>query len=383
MRSDSAVANITSKIIAAMLSLLLLLFSLAGPIGVITRAYAGTDNLAETTTAPWSGASYTHHAPALVPEDATPTGTSTPTNTPTPVPTTPTPTPTRTPKPTPTHTPKPTPTRTPTPTPAPGKTPTPSNTPTPGNTVTPQVTGTATLIPATTSADQTPTSTPSTVPVTNNNGGTPPGTQTGGGLPFPFISIMASALLVLGLVLVIGFVFLRRSLSPVPHVKLRPSGAPPWSRLRGHSLHGNTNMNGVPLIIESEQTTTYNRPLLLNQGGAAPGNQPQVPFGNTLPPANPGWLTGDDPANVPQSPFSSSTSPQTTIPQSSFLQQESGPIRFRAAGDNNTAPNQQPSPTQDMQTPARNAPSQEQLRRLAQQRLIVPPEQTQNEDWVK
>jgi len=139
-------------------------------------------------------------------------------------------------------------------------------------------------------------------------------------------------------------------------------------------------MNGAPLIIESERTTTYNRPLLLNQGGAASGNQPQVPFGNTLPPANPGWLTGNDPANVPQSPFSSGTSPQTTIPQSSFLQQESGPIRFRAAGDNNTAPNQQPSPPQDMQTPAHNAPSQEHLRRLAQQRLIVPAEQPKNED---
>ena len=371
MRSDSGAANITSKLIAAVLSLLLLLFSLAGPLGVITRAYAGTSNLVETEAAPRSGVSYTHHAPAHVPQD--------PPTTPTPTPTTPTPTPTTpTPTPKPTKTPRPTPTRTPTNTPTPTPTTAPSVTPTPGATSTPG--STATPIPATTGPDQTPTSTPSTVPVTNNNGGTPPGAQTGGGLPFPFISIIASALLVLGIVFVIGFIFLRRSLSPIPHIKLRPSGAPSWSRLRGHSLHGNTNMNGAPLIIESERTTTYNRPLLLNQGGAASGNQPQVPFGNTLPPANPGWLTGNDPANVPQSPFSSGTSPQTTIPQSSFLQQESGPIRFRAAGDNNTAPNQQPSPPQEMQTPVRNAPSQEHLRRLAQQRLIVPAEQHKNED---
>jgi hypothetical protein len=142
-------------------------------------------------------------------------------------------------------------------------------------------------------------------------------------------------------------------------------------------------MNGVPSIVESERAIASNRPLLLNQGGAAPGTQPQVPFGNTLPHTNPGWLTGNDPANVPQSPLSSGTSPQTIMPQSSFQQQGSEPIRFRAAGDNDTAPNQQPSPTQDMQTPSHNAPLQEQLRRLAQQRLIVPPEQFQNDDWVK
>src|SRR6266516_3924976 len=197
MRSDSGAVNITSKIIAAMLSLLLLLFSLAGPMGVITRSYAGTSNLVETEAAPRSGVTYTHHAPAHVPQD--------PPTTPTPTPTTPTPTPT-------------TPTPTPTPTKAPSVTPTPGATSTPGSTATP--------IPATTGPDQTPTSTPSTVPVTNNNGGTPPGAQTGGGLPFPFISIIASALLVLGIVFVIGFIFLRRSLSPIPHIKLRSSGAP-------------------------------------------------------------------------------------------------------------------------------------------------------------
>src|SRR5260221_12575798 len=86
MRSDSGVANITSKIIAAVLSLLLLLFSLLGPLGVITRAYAGTANLIETETAPRSGAPYTHHEPALAPQD-----TGTPIDSPTPVPTTPIP----------------------------------------------------------------------------------------------------------------------------------------------------------------------------------------------------------------------------------------------------------------------------------------------------
>ena len=363
--------------------MLLLLFSLTGPMGVITRAYAGMADLLET--APRSGASYTYHAPVLVPQDCTtptdpsctpsPTDTTpspTPTDTPIPIPTTPTPTPTRKPRPTPTHTP------TPTPAIAPGQTLTPGTTPT--STATPQVT-TIPMPTITTSVDQTPTSTPSVVPVTHNNGGSSTGTPPRGGSPLPFLSMMASALLVLGIAFVIGFIFLRRSLSPVPHVKLRPSGARPWSRLRGYSLHGNTNINGVPLIVEGEQVISYNPPLLLNQGGAAPGNQPQVPFDNTLPHANPGWLTGNEPTNIP--PFSSGTSPQTAMSQSSFLQQESGPIRFRAAGDHNPAPNQQPSPTQDIQTPSRNALSQGQLRRVAQQRLIVPPEQHQNEDWIK
>jgi hypothetical protein len=326
-----------------------------------------------------------HHALALVPQDCTtptdPSCTPSPTDTtpsPTPTTPTPTPTPTRKPRPTPTHTPTPTPT----PAIAPGQTLTPGTTPT--STATPQVTGTATPVPTTTtSVDQTPTSTPSAVPATHNNGssstGTPPGP--GGRSPLPFISMIASALLVLGIAFVIAFIFLRKSLSPVPHVKLRPSGARPWSRSRGYSLQGNTNINGAPLIVESEQVIPYNRPLLLNQGGAAPGNQPQVFSGNTSPHANPGWLTANDPANVP--PFSSGTSPQITIPQSSLLQQGSGPIRFRAAGDNTTAPDQQPSSAQDMQTPSRSAPSQQQLRRMAQQRLIVPPEQQQNEDWIK
>src|SRR5215469_4430657 len=147
MRSDSGVVNITSKIIAAVLSLLLLLFSLVGPMGVITRVYAGTTDLIEAETTTRSEASYTYHAPVLAPQDCTltppdpfctpsPTDTTlspTPT-TPSPTPTTPTPTPTRKPRPTPTHTP------TPTPATAPGQTPTPGITSTPTSTATPQVT---------------------------------------------------------------------------------------------------------------------------------------------------------------------------------------------------------------------------------------------------
>ncbi len=381
MRSDSGVANITSKIIAAVLSLLLLLFSLLGPLGVITRAYAGTANLIETETAPRSGAPYTHHEPALAPQD-----TGTPIDSPTPVPTTPIPTPTTpTPTPKPTKTPTPTPTHTPTPTPtntpttAPGQTPTPGTTSTPGSTATPQ--GTVTAIPSATGVDQTPTSTSTAVPVANNNGGTPPGIQTRGGSPLPFILITASVLLILGMVSVVAFVFLRGSLSPVPQARLRPSGARPWSRLGGPYLHGNTNINGVPFIVEGERAATaYNGPFLPAPGGIAANNQPQVPFGNTLPPAN--WKPGSAPTNIPQGPFSSAPA-QPTMPQNSFLQQGSEPISFRAAGDNNTAPDQQPFPTQNMQPPPSSAPSDKQLRRLAQQRLIVPPEEHQNEDWIR
>ena len=401
MRSDSGAANITSKIIAAMLGLLLLLFSLAGLMGAITRAYAGTANLVGTATAPRSGASYTHHASVLIPQD-TPTATCTPTPTDTP---THTPTPTRRPTPTPTPTPiPPTPTPTPippTPTPTTGITPTPGSTavprffssffflcgpgitPSPGSTATPQGTVTVTAVPTTTTgADQTPTPTPSVVPVANNtNGGTLHGTPPGGGPSIPFILITASVLLILGMVFVIAFVFLRGSLSPVPQAKLPSSGARPWSRWRGHSLHENTNINGVPFIVEGERAA-YNGPFLPGPGGIATNNQPQVPFGYTLPPAN--WGPGSAPTNIPQALFSDAST-QSTMPQYSFLQQEqgSGPIRFRAAGDNNTAPDQQPFPTQNMQPPPRSTLSDEQLRRLAQQRLIVPPDEPQSEDWIR
>jgi hypothetical protein len=384
MRSDSGAANITSKIIAAVLSLLLLLFSLAGPMGVITSAYAGTAGLAETKTSPRS---------ALIPQDCTatptdPSCTQTPSPSPSPSPTpspSPSPTPSPTLSPTPTKTPKPTPTRTPRPTPttATGFLPTPGITPSPSSTATPLGTGTVTATPSATGADQTPTSTATAVPVTNNNDGTPPGNHKGGGLPVPFILFMTSALLILGMVSVIAFVFLRMrgSLSPVPQAKLPSSGARPWSRWRGHSLHENTNMNGIPFIVEGERAA-YNSPFLPGPGGIAANNQPQVPFGYTLPPAN--WGPGSAPTNIPQALFSDAPT-QSIMPQNSFLQQEqgSGPIRFRAAGDNNTAPDHQSFPTQNMQPPPRSSPSDEQLRRLAQQRLIVPPDEPQNEDWIR
>jgi len=140
-------------------------------------------------------------------------------------------------------------------------------------------------------------------------------------------------------------------------------------------------MNGVPFVVEGERAA-YNGPFLPGPGSTAANNQPQVPFGYTLPPAN--WRAVSAPTNIPQVPFSGAP-PQPTMPQNSFLQQEqgSGPIRFRAAGDNNTAPDQQPFPTQNMQPPPRSATSDEQLRRLAQQRLIVPPDEPQNEDWIR
>src|SRR6266851_5073412 len=217
MRSDSGAANITSKIIAALLSLLLLLFSLAGPMGVITRAYAGTAGLAETKTSPRS---------ALIDCTTTPTDPSC-TQTPSPSPTlspTLSPTPTKTPKPTPTRTPRPTPTT------ATGFLPTPGITPSPSSTATPQGTGTVTATPSATGADQTPTSTSTAVPVPKNNGGTSHGTPPGGRPLLPFILFMTSALLILGMVSVIAYVFLRGYLSPVPQSNLRPSGARPWSR---------------------------------------------------------------------------------------------------------------------------------------------------------
>ena len=158
---------------------------------------------------------------------------------------TPTPTATNTPRPTPTET-KP-PRRTPTPTATLSAAAIPTATAT-GVKATSTV-GTVTASPST---GQTPTSVPggSATATTNNTGnGTPPAGQQGSGLGIVFFPLLIGALLFMGIVIVLGFLFLRKSLLPPQplRVNLPPSGAQPWRRVPTGSMNGNTNIPGDPL----------------------------------------------------------------------------------------------------------------------------------------
>ena len=168
---------------------------------------------------------------------------------------TPTPTATNTPTPTATNTPRPTPTETKTP----RRTPTPTATLSAAATAIP--TATATRVKATSTVGtvtasptigQTPTSVPggSATTTTNNIGnGTPPSGQQGSGLGIVSFPLLIGALLFVSIVIVLGFLFLRKSLLPPQPLKvnLPPSGAQPWRRVRTGSMNGNTIIAGDPL----------------------------------------------------------------------------------------------------------------------------------------
>ena len=162
-----------------------------------------------------------------------------------------------------TSTPTPSPTATNTPTPTPTATKTPRRTPTPTATLSAAVipTATASRVKATStvgtvtvspSTGQTPTSVPgvSATTTTNNTGnGTPPAGQQGSGLGIVFFPLLIGALLFMGIVIVLGFLLLRkRLLPPQPlRVNLPPSGAQPWRRVRTGSMNGYTNIAGDAL----------------------------------------------------------------------------------------------------------------------------------------
>ena len=172
---------------------------------------------------------------------------------------------TPTPSPTATNTPTPTPTATNTPTPTPTETKPPRQTPTATATIaaaaTAIPTATATRVKATStvgtvtsspSTGQTPTTVPggSATTTTNNTGnGTPPAGQQGSGLGIVFFPLLIGALLFMGIVIVLGFLLLRkRLLPPQPlRVNLPPSGAQPWRRVRTGSMNGYTNIAGDAL----------------------------------------------------------------------------------------------------------------------------------------
>src|SRR6266704_3551407 len=160
---------------------------------------------------------------------------------------------TSTPTPTATNTPRPTPTATKTP----RRTPTPTATLSAAATAIP--TATATRVKATSTVGtvtaspttgQTPTSVPggSATTTTNNTGnGTPPAGQQGSGLGIVFFPLLIGALLFMGIVIVLGFLLLRkRLLPPQPlRVNLPPSGAQPWRRVRTGSMNGSMNGNTI------------------------------------------------------------------------------------------------------------------------------------------
>jgi outer membrane biosynthesis protein TonB len=317
MKHDANLSNIASRVIAAALSLMLLIFSLVGPIGAITPSLAVAAHAVVTTATPT-------HTPTHTP---TPTPTHTPTHTPTPTPThtpTPKPTPTHTPTPTPkpTHTPTPTPkpTHTPTPTPRPTHTPTPTPTPTytptpapriihtstPTHTSVPtattQLTATATsVLPQSPVAGNTPTS--SVIPALTFNGGTPARNQTGGGFLWPFTPALTAALIVLGIVLIVGLFYLLQYLSPSLHTPLRPSSARPRGRMQDRSLPVNSPGNEVPYIDMGSSTFT-NGPLPSTSGESAPVDESQAP--------------------------SSDAAPATDDTEETLIQQEPTPVRVKA-----------------------------------------------------
>lgn len=210
MKHDADLSNIASRVIAAASSLLLLIFSLVGPIGAISPTLAAAVHTVATA----------------------PTPTPKPTHTPTP-----------TPKPTHTRTPRPT--HTPTPKPKPTHTPAPRTIHTPTYTSQPTATTTS-VLPQGPIAGNTPTSTV-TLALTHN-GGTPARKQKSDGVPLPFTPALTGALIVLGIVLLVGLLYLLQYLSPSPHIPLRPGSAHLRGRVQDRSLQGNSPRNTAPHV---------------------------------------------------------------------------------------------------------------------------------------
>src|SRR6266581_3034721 len=228
MESDSHSAgnynvHLYTKILVALVCFILVLFSF---IFMVTSSHAADPNQMLDRMATITLTGFINTATAISKPTPTPTATNTPT---------PTPTATKTPRPTPT----------PTATLSAAVIPTATAT---GVKATPTV-GTVTASPST---GQTPTSVPggSATTTTNNTGnGTPPAGQQGSGWGIAFFPLLIGALLFMGIVIVFGFLLVRKSLLPPQPVKvnLPPSGAQPWRRVRTGSMNGNTNIAGDPL----------------------------------------------------------------------------------------------------------------------------------------
>lgn len=336
-RSDNA--NVTThtpnRILVGVLSILLLLFSSMGAIAVVTSIHISA---ARATFAANSATKY-----ALVFDDKpspSPTTTASPTSTPSPTPTTsatPSPTATSTPTSTPTKvtTPTPTPTKTaatPSPTSVATSTPSPvRSTPTAVASATPAATTTITAL-ATQGSDQSQTP---TTPSTSNT--IQSASQDQQNPAFPFIALVIGVPVATGAITLffIGWWFLRKRLLPVKKVKLPPSGAKPWSRVRASNAPWNMYNNGSTQPAGSNYQFS-NDPAPWGQNSSAATG---IPYNrNSAPPMNNGSptpygfgqsSTQNDIASSIQLPFNSVPQMHTTpaIPAPS-----NGANRYQADG---------------------------------------------------
>ncbi|HEU5381010.1 MAG TPA: hypothetical protein VFV38_36770 [Ktedonobacteraceae bacterium] len=172
-----------------------------------------------------------------------------------------------TPTPGPTPTPKPTPTPEPTPTPKPTPIPSPTPIPTPVPAPTANASPTATVPISAPTPGTTPTSVQA--PAQMNAGQQPPDQGTGK-------SFFAMAVLGMFVVLIIlaglgsGWLIMRRTFLPLTTVKLPPSGARPWSRIRvpnPDSWGGNILLSGAFNRVDPQPTINgVNTPPVLEKG---------------------------------------------------------------------------------------------------------------------
>ena len=317
-----------ARVIAATLSLILMLMSLAL---VNATSFAAT----------------AHHANKQSSALPSKTSTITPTDTTTPSPTstlTPSPTNTITPSPSPTPTKTPTPKPTATATSAPGATPT-ATTPKPTSTAQPGTTPT--------SSDNSQTLTPiSGVPTSTtnngNNGGNnnTPTTPTGGGFSLSLGTISMGLLTLLGFVsaLFVGLLLLRKHLlpSPAPQTSLPPSGAQPWRRVRTESLNGITNVPGVQAVqaVPGGQNDWNNWPTNTARAGGTPEIR-ALPQGSapTMAP-NMGYNITNN--NTFPSPSAGSFPGGTTPPFSPSPNNGNSPNYNNAFPTNSSSPNSAP-----------------------------------------
>ena len=317
-----------ARVIAATLSLILMLMSLAL---VNATSFAAT----------------AHHANKQSSALPSKTSTITPTDTTTPSPTstlTPSPTNTITPSPSPTPTKTPTPKPTATATSAPGATPT-ATTPKPTSTAQPGTT------PTSTDNSQTPTpisGVPNSTTNNGNNGGNnnTPTTPTGGGFSQSLGTISMGLLTLLGFVsaLFVGLLLLRKHLlpSPAPQTSLPPSGAQPWRRVRTESLNGITNVPGVQAVqaVPGGQNDWNNWPTNTARAGGTPEIR-ALPQGSapTMAP-NMGYNITNN--NTFPSPSAGSFPGGTTPPFSPSPNNGNSPNYNNAFPTNSSSPNSAP-----------------------------------------
>jgi hypothetical protein len=216
------------------------------------------------------------------------------------------------------------------------------------------------------------------VPTTSSNNGNngsnnnDPTTPTDGGFTLPLSAITTGLLVLLGAasVLFVGFIVLRKRLSPspVPQASLPPSGAQPWKRTRPASMNGIVNPPGAWDSWLTQTGHATGAPAAQPQGNAptvAPNMGYNMPNNNAFPsfPTTPN--TGVFPNNNNAfSPPSTGALPKNTFPSPGSVNRQVQP--YMPAPNNsgfssiNTAV--QPSftsgvfPLQDLQTASGHHP---------------------------